>query len=130
MEVYYRSETSASLVSCGRVCGWCRVYSWVVTYEDEFPKHLGHPVVAPGMGRKLHRATKPTYTVELDAGAFMAMWEHMEAEAKRRFPMHEIVATYDAYLRAVTALRQTYWATHEPPPPPAEKPRKRLVRKR
>lgn len=98
-------------------------------YEDEFPKHLGPPPVANGTGRKLHDATKPVYIVELDSGAFMALWEHMESEARFRFPSHGHMAHARAYLRGVAALRKAYWASHEPPvPPETPKPRRRLVR--
>lgn len=107
-----------------------QVQNEVHTYEQEFPKYLGPPPVPNYTGRKLHRATKPTYTVELDSGAFMALWEHMEAEAKHRFPVRETLATAQAYLRAVQALRDTYWATHEPPSPPeTPRARKRLARR-
>ena len=100
----------------------------VHTYDEEFPKHLGPPPVPNRTGGKLHDATKPTYTVELDSGAFMALWEHMEAEAKHRFPTRGTYAHARAYLRAVSALRQTYWLTHEPPPAPKPEPRK-LIRR-
>jgi len=96
-------------------------------FEDEFPRHLGPPPVANYTGAKLHDATKPVYTVELDAGAFMALWGHMEAEAKHRFPVRESMSYVRAYLRAVTALRKSYWAAN--PAPDAPPPRK-LVRKR
>jgi hypothetical protein len=85
-------------------------------YEDQFPKNLGPPPVANNTGTKLHDSTKPTYTVELDAGAFMALWEHMESEARHRFPIRNTMAYVRAYLRAVAALRQAYWLQHEPPP--------------
>jgi hypothetical protein len=106
-----------------------QVENEVHTYEAEFPKHLGPPYVANYTGAKLHKATKPTYTVELDSGAFMAVWEHMEAEARHRFPTHETLPAAQAYLRAVAAFREAYWATHEPPAPP-EPPRvrRRLAR--
>jgi hypothetical protein len=106
-----------------------QVQNEVHTYEDEFPRYLGPPPVPNYTGAKLHKATKPTYTVELDSGAFMALWEHMEAEAKHRFPARETLATAQAYLRAVIALRQTYWLTHEQPPAPeSPKRRRRLAR--
>jgi len=98
----------------------------VHTYEDDFPKHLGPPPVPNGTGAKLHDATTPTYLVKMDSGAFMAMWEHMESEAKHRFPTKNVYASTRAYLRAVKALRDCYWANHEAPDQPA--PRK-LVRK-
>jgi hypothetical protein len=101
----------------------------VHTYEDEFPKHLGPPPVANHTGRKIHNATKPTYTVELDSGAFMALWEHMESEARYRFPTRDTMAYARAYLRAVEALRKAYWAAHEAPAPPeTSRPRRRLAR--
>lgn len=98
------------------------------TYEDDLPKHLGPPPVPNYTGKKLHDATKPVYAVELDSGAFMALWEHMEAEAKRVFPTRNTYASTRAYLRAVAALRKAYWAVNEAPEPPDAKPRRRLVR--
>jgi hypothetical protein len=99
----------------------------VHAYEDDLPRHLGPPPVPNYTGKKLYEAIKPTYTVELDSGAFMALWEHMEAEAKRVYPTRNTYASTRAYLRAVAALRQAYWARHDPPPPP-EKPKRRLMR--
>jgi hypothetical protein len=93
----------------------------VSTYEDEFPKHLGPPPIPNGGSIKLHDAKKPTYTVELDSGAFMAVWEHMETEAKHRFPTHATYAFARAYLRAVQSFRDAYWATHSLPTPPVRK---------
>lgn len=90
----------------------------VHTYEDEFPKHLGPPPIPNNTGIKLHESTTPTYTVELDNGAFWALWEHMESEARHRFPTRSHMAYARAYLRAVKALRKAYWATHEPPAAP------------
>jgi hypothetical protein len=100
----------------------------VHVYEDDFPRRLGPPPVPNYSGRKILDATKPVYTVELDSGAFMALWEHMEAEAKFRFPTHADMAGARAYLRVVAALRRTYWANHEPPPP-EPKPVRKLVRR-
>jgi hypothetical protein len=99
------------------------------TYESEFPKHLGPPPVPNGTGGKLHDATKPTYLLQLDSGAFMAVWEHMEAEARHRFPTRGTYAHARAYLRAVEAFRKCYWANHEAPDPPKPTPVRRLVRR-
>jgi hypothetical protein len=96
------------------------------TYEDLFPKDLGPPPVPNYSGKKLHDTTKPTYTVELDNGAFQAVWELLEAEARRRFPVRSTMAFSRAYLRAVEAFRQTYWSSHEPP---EQKPVRKLVRR-
>ena len=98
------------------------------TYEEQFPKHLGPPPIPNGGSVKLHDNTKPTITLEIDSGAFMAMWEHMEAEAKHRFPTHETYAFARAYLRAVQAMRDCYWANHEAPDAP-KPPVRKLVRK-
>jgi hypothetical protein len=100
----------------------------VHTYEDEFPRHLGPPPVPNGTGAKLHDTTKPTYLLQIDSGAFMAVWEHMEAEAKHRFPTNGTYAHVRAYLRAVAAFRHCYWANHEAPEPPKPSVRK-LVRR-
>jgi len=101
----------------------------VSTYEDQFPKHLGPPPIPNGGSVKLHDNTKPTYLLKIDSGAFMAMWEHMEAEAKHRFPTHETYAFARAYLRAVQALRDCYWANNGPAPEPPKPPGRRLVRR-
>ena len=100
-----------------------------MSYEDEFPKDFGPPPVPNGTGTKLHEATKPIYTVELDSGAFMAVWEHMEAECRHRFPTHSTFAHVRAYMRAVQSLRDAYWAQHgkptaSPPPPPQRRLRR------
>lgn len=99
----------------------------MATYEDQFPPHLGPPRVANGTGKKLLEATKPTYTVELDAGAFRALWELLEGEAKHRFPAASTISGFAAYLRAVPVFRDAFWAQNEPPPPPTPSGR-RLVR--
>jgi hypothetical protein len=98
-------------------------------YEDECPKHLGPPPVPNYTGAKLFDAKKPTYTVELDAGAFMAVWEHMESEARHRFPTRGTMAHARAYLRAVKSLRDAYWKEHSPPPPPSEQSKRKLIRR-
>jgi hypothetical protein len=97
----------------------------VNTYEAEFPPDRKPPAVANYTGRKVFTTTKPTYTVELDAGAFRAVWELLEAEARHRFPTREAMAYAAAYLRAVTSFRDAYWTKNEAPEPP--NPR-RLVR--
>ena len=93
----------------------------VHTYEDEFPRHL-----APPDGSD-HDATRPTYLLQIDAGVFMAVWEHMEAEARYRFPTRSTYAFTRAYLRSVKAFRKCYWSNHQPPPAP--KSVRRLVRR-
>jgi hypothetical protein len=97
----------------------------VNTYEDQFPKEAGPPFVANNTGKKLHDTTKPIYTVQLDSGAFMALWEHMEAETRHRFPTHSTFAHVRAYIRAVQSLRDAYWAQHGSQPSP---PQRRLKR--
>ena len=89
---------------------------------------MARPPVGDGGRAKVHDNTKPTYLLQIDSGAFMAMWEHMEAEAKHRFPTHETYAFARAYLRAVQALRDCYWANHEAPEAP-KPPGRRLVRR-
>lgn len=99
------------------------------TYEAVFPRHLGPPPVKSYKGPHELEARKPTYTVELDAGAFRALWELVEGEAKHRFPTHRAMAGARAYLRAVEAFRKAYWMLNEvPAPPETPKPRKRLTR--
>jgi hypothetical protein len=97
---------------------------FMTIYEEQYPKHLGPPPIPNGKAGKLHDSTKPTYLLQLDQGAFMAVWEHMEAEARHRFPTRETYAFARAYLRAVQAMRDCYWSNHEAP----EKPPRKLVR--
>jgi hypothetical protein len=106
-----------------------QISSEVHTYEEEFPRHLGPPPVPNNTGKKLHNQTKPVYAVELDAGAFLAVWEHMEAEARHRFPTRGTMPYVGAYLRAVEAFRDTWWATHDPDAPPAPPPAGRRIRR-
>ena len=73
-------------------------------------------------------AKESVQALYLDSGAFRAVWELLEAEAKHRFPTHETYAFARAYLRAVQAMRDCYWANHEAPEAPKPAPRK-LVRK-
>jgi len=72
-------------------------------YDRDFPRDEG----PPSSGTLIDlSATKPTFTVTLDAGAFRVVWETIEADARRRYPMHGKMATADALARAVVALRQ------------------------
>jgi hypothetical protein len=89
------------------------------TYEDQFPPHLGPPRIPNGKGTKTLSATKPSVVVTLDAGAFRAVWELLEGEAKHRFPAADAITGYAAYLRAVDSFRESYWAQNEAPPAPA-----------
>jgi hypothetical protein len=66
--------------------------------------------------------------VQLDAGAFYALWELLEKEAKHRYPASKAISAYGAYLRAVEAFRKTYWS-HNVPPDPQIKPVRKLVRR-
>src|SRR5215467_3443583 len=89
----------------------------VHTYEDEFPPELGPPPVPNYQGAKIVKATKPVYTVEIDAGAFHALWELLEKEGRHRFPARNTIASYEALLRAVKSFRSAYWSVNEPPAP-------------
>jgi hypothetical protein len=100
----------------------------VTFYEDQFPPEAGPPRVVNNTGAKLLDATKPTYTVELDAGAFRALWELLEAEAKHRFPAAPGISGYRAYLRAVKTFRDAYWSQNGNRPPPPPTPSRRLKR--
>jgi len=101
----------------------------VQTYEEQFPRHLGPPPVVNYTGPKLHNSTKPVYNIELDAGAFRALWELLEAEAKHRYPTHDVVPGARAYLRAVESFRRAFWAVNEAPVvPETRRSGKRLVR--
>jgi hypothetical protein len=97
----------------------------VVTYEDEFPPDRRPPAVQNYRGAKLLEARKPPYTVELDAGAFRAVWELLEAEAKHRFPTRNGMASARAYLRAVGSFRAVYWEKNPPVPEPPSRQLKR-----
>ena len=100
-----------------------------MTYEEEYPRHLGPPPVANYTGAKLHNSVKPTYTVELDAGAFRAVWELLEAEAKHRYPVYGCLPVGRAYLRAVESFRKAFWAINEAPlAPETRRTSKRLAR--
>jgi hypothetical protein len=99
----------------------------VTTYEDEFPPRLGPPRVENYTGAALMDATQPIYTVELDAGAFRAVWELLEGEARHRFPARTAISGIRAYLRAVETFRSAYWQQNVPPAP---EPKVRLVRKK
>ena len=100
-----------------------------VTYEEHFPPAFSPPLVPPGSGSKVLEAKESVQALYLDSGAFRAVWELLEAEAKHRFPTHETLSGTRALLRAVADFRTAYWATHEVPDPgPVVKP-SRLVRR-
>jgi hypothetical protein len=99
----------------------------VHNYDEEYPSYLGPPRVVNGTGGKLLDATTPTYLLQIDAGAFRAVWELLEAEARHRFPTRSAISGVRAYLRAVEAFRKCYWSNHESPEPP--EPVRKLVRK-
>jgi hypothetical protein len=86
----------------------------VSTYEEEFPRDQGPPPVASYGGPKVLDAREPVYILELDSGAFRALWELLEGEAKHRYPTKNIMAGVRAYLRAVDSFRSCYWAKHPP----------------
>lgn len=84
-------------------------------YHDQFPRSDGPPPVIPNTGAAIFKNTKePHYTVTLDPGAMRAVWEVIEAEAKRRYPSHSMVST-EALLRGVSALRNSYWSINAKP---------------
>jgi hypothetical protein len=98
-------------------------------YEDQFPPEAGPPRVPNNTGTKLLDATKPHYTVDLDSGAFRALWELLEAEARHRFPAAPGISGYRAYLRAVESFRDAYWSQNGNTPAPLEPaPSRRLKR--
>lgn len=88
-----------------------------MTYEEQFPKSAGPPPVPNYSGSKLLDAKEPVYILELDSGAFRAVWELLEAEANHRFPTHTTMSAARAYLRAVDSFRSCYWAKHPPEEP-------------
>jgi DNA-binding NtrC family response regulator len=86
-------------------------------YHDQFPRADGPPPVENYTGAKLFNDVKGTVTtIKLDPGAMRAVWEVLEAEAKRRYPSHAMPGT-GALLRAVEAFRTGYWDVHEKPAP-------------
>jgi len=98
-----------------------------VDYHDEYPKHKGPPPVPNYQGDKMVKVREPVYVVELDAGAFRALWELLESDAKRRFPTRSTYPWVTALLRAVDSFRSAYWAKH---PDEIPKPRRLVRRKR
>lgn len=86
-------------------------------YEMEFPPETGPPRVLNNTGQKLLDATKPQYTVVLDSGAFRALWELLEAEARHRYPVRDSISGFRAYLRAVESFRDAYWTQNGNCPP-------------
>lgn len=66
----------------------------------------GPPKVKNYSGKRLLKPSKKTYTIELDAGSLWAIWEMVEAKAKNP------IEAYDAFRRAVPALRAAYWNDH------------------
>ena len=95
-------------------------------YDDEFPPHLGPPPVGNYEGRKVLDTRQPVYGVDLDAGAFRAIWELLESEARHRYPTKDTMSSAQALLRAVDSFRDAYWAEHAPPLP---EPPKKLIRR-
>jgi hypothetical protein len=66
----------------------------------------GPPPIKNGEGAKILAATAPQYGVSLDAGAFRAVWEIVEAKAKQQSVGLE---GGQALSRARDAFRSAYW---------------------
>lgn len=91
-------------------------------YHDQFPKSEGPPPVSHYDGPKILDATSPVIPVHLDAGAFRAVWELLEATTKAKYGAQSMSST-KAYIRAVTALRNAWWEANVP----EEVPRRKLT---
>lgn len=98
-------------------------------FRDAFPKEEGPPYVRNETGAGLLGPSPTLVMAEMDEGAYRAVWELIEAEAKRRWEARNSMASAGAYVRALTALREGWWATHSledskvqrPVPPKVEK---------
>lgn len=82
-------------------------------FEKEFPPEEGPPPLSwhPGASEAALADGEPEYAVYLDQGAFRAVWELLEAEAKYRYPTHTSMNATRAYLRGVRAFRAARRAT-------------------
>lgn len=89
-----------------------------VDFSDVFPRSEGPPPVANYEGKKLLAPSKQTITVELDAGAFRAVWEMVEARAKQQWAARNVLPSAGAYVRAVKALREAWHRTDAQTPGP------------
>lgn len=65
----------------------------------------GPPPIKAYTGAKVLSALTPTYEVKLDAGAFRAVWESVEARSKTG----GTTTAREAFERARVAFRTAYW---------------------
>lgn len=79
-------------------------------YHEDFPKIEGPPSIGNNTSTKVFSAKTPVYTIELDAGAMRAVWEVLESEAHRRYPVRSTMTHVQALIRGVESFRAAYWA--------------------
>lgn len=60
--------------------------------------------------------------MEIDEGAFRAIWELIEADCVQRYPARGTMTVVQARIRGVKAFRATYWASNEKPTAVPESP--------
>lgn len=77
-----------------------------VSYEEAFPRDQGPPPLRNYEGKKVLKPQGEPITVELDPGAFRALWELVEATAKSRWEVRNSLSAAGAYVRAVEAFRK------------------------
>lgn len=97
----------------------------------ELPKESGPPPVKQGDGHFILTNTSGAYTIQdLDTASFRWLWEMAEAHARKHYNQYRSSMPHvsEAGIRAVLAIRRTYWAQHQPGEPVA-KPKRRLKRK-
>lgn len=81
-------------------------------YHDAFPKSEGPPPVRNYEGKAALAPSEDLIVVELDAGAFRALWEMAEARAKQQWEARNSMPSVAAYVRAVRAFREA-WKRHQ-----------------
>lgn len=105
------------------------------SFHDDFPRLEGPPPIPAYGSAKVVSATERHYTVEIDEGAFRALWELIEADCVQRYPTRGTMTVVQARIRGVKAFRDAYWAQNEPrvaaeAPRVSPAPRKGLKRRR
>jgi hypothetical protein len=92
-------------------------------FFTEFPRRDAPPPVPNYQGPNYMDARVPIYRMDLDAGAFRAVWELLEAETKHRYPTKKIMHATQACCRALIEFRRVFWMqnVHEEPKKPTGK---------
>ncbi len=81
-------------------------------YHDEFPREDGPPPVKAGESRDIYHDQVRLVAFHLDHGAFIRVWEMVEAEAKTKWPSRKTMANAEAVVRAATSFRKA-WANRD-----------------